>query len=114
VTRLANQRFGGDEDATGNVRFAARISLRHPAALGRGRVYAKTISMSQTCRSNWHVTQPTIGADMSGYFWSPATDSFLASHSARRLHARGLIAKIPHMRRWRVIAHGTQAMGTSP
>jgi hypothetical protein len=32
---------------------------------GRRRVCAKTISMPQTCRSNWHVTQPTIGADTS-------------------------------------------------
>ena len=30
---------------------------------GRRRVYAKTISMPQTCRTNWHVTQLTIGAD---------------------------------------------------
>jgi hypothetical protein len=31
----------------------------------------------------------------------------------RRLHAHGLIAKIPRTRRWRVTAYGHQAMGTS-
>ncbi len=30
-----------------------------------------------------------------------------------RLHAHGLIAKIPRTRRWRVTAYGRQAMGTS-
>jgi hypothetical protein len=43
-----------------------------------------------------------------------ATDSFRASHSARRLHSHGLIAKTPRLRSWRVIAYGKQAMGTSP
>ena len=32
----------------------------------------------------------------------------------RRLHAHGLIAKIPRTRRWRVTAYGHQSMGTSP
>ena len=31
----------------------------------------------------------------------------------RRLHAHGLIAKIPHTRRWRVTGYGRQVMGTS-
>lgn len=31
----------------------------------------------------------------------------------RRLHAHGLIAKIPRTRRWRVTAYGHQAMSTS-
>jgi hypothetical protein len=31
----------------------------------------------------------------------------------RRLHAHGLIAEIPHTRRWRVTSYGHQAMGTS-
>ena len=29
----------------------------------------------------------------------------------RRLHVRGLVAKIPHTRRWRVTAHGQQLLG---
>jgi hypothetical protein len=33
---------------------------------------------------------------------------------ARRLHAYGLIAKLPRTRRWRFIAYGRQAMGASP
>ena len=31
----------------------------------------------------------------------------------RRLHAHGLIAKIPRTRRWRVTAYGHQAMSAS-
>jgi hypothetical protein len=31
----------------------------------------------------------------------------------RRCHAHGLIAKIPHTRRWRVTGYGRQVMGTS-
>lgn len=49
-----------------------------------------------------------------GHFCSLATDSFRASHSARRLHAHGLIAKTPRLRSWRAIACVKQAMGTSP
>ena len=30
-----------------------------------------------------------------------------------RFHAHGLIAKIPHTRRWRVTLHGRHVMGTS-
>ena len=30
----------------------------------------------------------------------------------RRLHAHGLIARIPRTRRWRVTSYGRQAMGT--
>ena len=32
----------------------------------------------------------------------------------RRLHARGLIAKIPRSRRWRETNYGRSVMGTSP
>jgi hypothetical protein len=62
------------------VSFAVGISSCPQAAAGRRRVYTKTISMPQTCRSNWHVTQPTIGADTSGHQATFATDSFMESH----------------------------------
>ena len=35
------------------------------------------------------------------------------SRTFRRFHAYGLIAKIPHTRRWRVTGYGRQVMGTS-
>jgi hypothetical protein len=35
------------------------------------------------------------------------------SRTFRRFHAHGLIAKIPHIRPWRVTGYGRQVMGTS-
>jgi hypothetical protein len=43
----------------------------------------------------------------------PKKASAKVSRCFRRLHAHGLIAKIPRTRRWRVTAYGCQAMGTS-
>ena len=44
----------------------------------------------------------------------PKKASAKVSRRFRRLHAHGLIAKIPRTRRWRVTGYGRQAMGTSP
>jgi hypothetical protein len=78
-----------------DVGFAACISAAPAAAQGRRRVYAMTISMPQTCRSNWHVTRPTIGPDTSGQGQPVATDSFLASQvSVVALKATGALAVI--------------------
>ena len=43
----------------------------------------------------------------------PAKQSAKVSRTFRRLHAHGLIAKIPRTRRSRVTAYGRQVMGTS-
>ena len=43
----------------------------------------------------------------------PRKQSAKISRTFCRLHAHGLIAKIPHTRRWRVTGYGRQVMGTS-
>jgi hypothetical protein len=43
----------------------------------------------------------------------PTKQSAKVSRTFHRFHAHGLIAKIPHTRRWRVIAFGRQVVGTS-
>jgi hypothetical protein len=43
----------------------------------------------------------------------PRKQGAKVSRTFRRLHAHGLIAKIPHTRRWRVTAYGRHVMGTS-
>jgi hypothetical protein len=45
-------------------------SNRWPAAVGRRRVYVNSISLPQTCRSNWHAIQPTTKRVMAGQFLS--------------------------------------------
>ena len=47
------------------------------------------------------------------YADDPKKASAKVGRCFRRLHAHGLIAKIPRTRRWRVTAYGHQAMGTS-
>ena len=43
----------------------------------------------------------------------PRKQSAKVSRTFRRLHAHGLITKVPRTRRWRVTAYGRQVMGTS-
>jgi len=43
----------------------------------------------------------------------PRKQSAKVTRTFRRFHAHGLIAKIPHTRRWRVTLHGRHVMGTS-
>ena len=43
----------------------------------------------------------------------PRKRSAKVSRTFRRLHAHGLIAKIPRTRRWRVTRYGRQVMGAS-
>jgi len=45
--------------------------------------------------------------------YDPKKASAKVGRCFRRLHAHGLIAKIPRTRRWRITAYGRQAMGTS-
>ena len=44
-----------------NDRFAALDWTFWTTALGRGRVFVNSISLPQTCLSNWHAIRPTKG-----------------------------------------------------
>lgn len=63
-------------------------------------------------------TNRDIRSRLTGTRWlraasDPKKASAKVGRCFRRLHAHGLIAKIPRTRRWRVTADGRQAMGTS-
>jgi hypothetical protein len=51
-------------------------------SLGRWRIYANTISMPYTCRSNWLAIQPTTGTGAGGHYKPLATDRYAAAKCA--------------------------------
>lgn len=64
-------------------------------------------------------TNRDIRSRLSGTRWplacadDPKKASAKVGRCFRRLHAHGLIAKIPRNRRWRVTAYGRKVMGTA-
>ena len=64
-------------------------------------------------------TNRDIRSRLSGTRWlracadDPRKASAKVGRCFRRLHAHGLIAKIPRTRRWRVTDYGRKVMGTS-
>lgn len=61
--------------ALGYDRFMAGKLDRRVTGVGRRRAYADSISMPQTCRSNWHAIQQTTKRVMAGHQESFATGS---------------------------------------
>jgi hypothetical protein len=64
-------------------------------------------------------TNRDIRSQLSGTRWlsacadDPKKASAKVARCVRRLHAHGLIAKIPRTRRWRVTDYGRKVMGTT-
>jgi hypothetical protein len=85
MTALADSDFlggVGEGQVPGLTGRSLRKSPRTP--LGRRRIYANTISMPYTCRSNWHAMQPTTGTGTSGQERVPVNASLRDTRSRCR------------------------------
>ncbi len=94
--------------------------------LHRGRRYAgfnparrKDVKLFQAVLSGEHLLRGFRNAEIREALWGLTNDSSQRRRRAnavtrllKRLHVRGLLAKIPRTRRWRVTAVGQQLLGT--
>jgi hypothetical protein len=127
VARAANDRYlnalSGVTDPTPAYRQVAHLT---ESKLHKGRRYAgfnparrEDVKLFQAVLSGEHLLRGFRNADIRETLWGPVKDPHERQRRAnavtrllKRLHVRGLIAKIPRTRRWRVTARGQQLLGT--
>ena len=92
------------------------VNQRHDAGFNPAR--RDDVRLFQAVMSGDHLLRGFHNADVRVQLWPAARDPVerrrqmhRASRLLKRLHVRGLIAKIPRTRRWRVTIHGQTVLG---
>jgi hypothetical protein len=124
--RAANERYLNAlsvvENPTRSYQHVAHLS---ESKVHRGRRYAgfnparrKDIQLFQAVMRGEHQIRGFYNAHIREALWGQAHDhhhrtrqSRAVSRLLKRLHVRGVVAKIPHTRRWRITATGQQLLG---
>jgi hypothetical protein len=121
VARVANQRYldalsvvADPKTAYEQVSHVAEpkvVNQRHYAGFNPAR--RDDVRLFQAVLAGDHLLRGFHNADLRAQLWTEAHDPLerrrqmhRASRLLKRLHVRGLIAKIPRTRRWRVTPHG--------
>jgi hypothetical protein len=132
VSLQANSRYldalAAVEDPTNAKRALERVTTPKKDAAGRrcagfNPLARHDAQLFQTLMAGEHClrgftnrdvrTQLASTAHLRACGHDPRKESAKVSRTFHRFHAHGLIAKIPHTRRWRVTLHGRHVMGTS-
>lgn len=127
VAAAANDRYlnalSGVADPTPAYRQVAHLT---ESKLHKGRRYAgfnparrADLKLFQAVMAGEHQLRGFRNADIREALWAATHDAREHRRRAnavtrllKRLHVRGLLAKIPRTRRWRVTAHGQELLGT--
>jgi hypothetical protein len=127
VARAANERYLDALSVVDNpTQSYQEVSHVAEPKTSRGRRYAgfnparrDDVALFQAVLSGDHLVQGFRNADIRTELWGEASDATTRRRQAnrvgrllKRLHVRGLIAKVPRSRRWRVTAHGQRTLGT--
>jgi hypothetical protein len=126
VARAANDRYldalsvvadpAPAYEQVAHVAEAKVVQARHYAGFNPAR--RDDIRLFQAVLSGEHLLRGFHNADLRARLWPAARDPrerrrqmHRASRLLKRLHVRGLVAKIPRTRRWRVTVHGQTVLG---
>lgn len=127
VTRAANDRYLQALSAVADPTAAYQaVSHLAESKMHRGRRYAgfnparrQDMHLFQAVLSGQHLLRGFRNAEIREALWGVTPDRRERQRRAnavtrllKRLHVRGLVAKIPRTRRWRVSAHGHKLLGT--
>ena len=126
VSRAANERYLQALSLVGDP-TAAYQQVAHLAEskVHRGRRYAgfnparrEHVRLFQAVMSGDHLLRGFRNAEIREHLWGTPRDHRERKRRAnavtrllKRLHVRGMLAKIPRTRRWRVTAHGQKLLG---
>ena len=115
----------GEVTALGSLERSAASAAVGLATAGVGKTTAgnRLLTLFQSLMDGEHCLRGFANRDIRARLQSPLTSqagghdtrkqSAKVSRIFRRCHAHGLIAKIPHTRRWRVTGYGREVMGAS-
>ena len=127
VARRANERYLNALSVVTNPAAAYRQVAHLAESVRReGRRYAgfnpahrSDVQLFQAVLAGEHLVRGFHNADVRHTLWGPSNDPRQRRRQAnaitrllQRLHIRGLLAKIPRSRRWRVTTTGHQLLGT--